>query len=76
MSDITIRTEHAGGDDFFDDPNERLEREELSGLEIDDSLAWFCIEHSCRSVTTDLDSWGHVSPCLQYKLHIPIEYMN
>jgi hypothetical protein len=51
------RSEAAGRDDAA---IERPEREELGGLEIDDSLAWFCIEQSCRSVTADLDCWGHV----------------
>jgi hypothetical protein len=73
MCNILIRTEIAGGEEFHDDSQERLEREELSGLEIDDSLAWFCIENSCRTLTSDLDCWGHVSPYQYSTLHIPID---
>lgn len=59
LKDIhSYRSESAARDDAT---IERPEREELGGLEIDDSLAWFCIEQSCRTVTADLDSWGRVS---------------
>ena len=44
-----------------DGPDNRPERDELGGLEIEDSLAWFCIEQSCSAVTADLDDLGDVS---------------